>query len=246
MKTALVAISILTAFGLKAQAADVENRVGKIYPIGKDPVGSPLFTQKIRIEKTGDGRRTNSTIEDADRKIVMTEVAVFNGDDIVEQTVEQLQIQERYELRVKDGKVTYRTFKLEADGSKLKKESSEAVPKHFLTGPGTDIFLKSHEGEFASGKTVKGNFGVFEVSRAVEFSFKAESRNPASGSNLKIRMSPSSFWLSLLVSAIDLELDPKTFRLMRYKGRTPVRVKSGSSWKPLDAEIIYSTVDAKK
>lgn len=235
-----ITISLSASF---VSAAEIVNRVGKIYPL-KGATEQPIFVQKIRLEQVDSKtRKSISTIENPEGEIVMKESAVMVDGVVVEQTMEQLQIQERYELRTVDGKVQYKTFNT-ADSNKLTSDKSEKLKKDFLTGPATDLFLKSKSADLLKGKTVTGNFGVFEVGRSVEFDFiPAKKQTPETG--LKLKMKPASFFISVFVDAMDVELEPETYRLKRFQGRTPVRLKVGNSWKPLDAIIHYSTLDSK-
>lgn len=236
MKTLLVVLLI----SVPAFAAQTEVVIGKIYPIGSAGKGEPLYVQRTEVELDGNNFKMKATIKDPEQKVVMTETAVFKDGQLTEQDVEQLQINERYELRVKEGRVTFRTFKKNASGEeKLAEEKSEKSTSDFLTGPGFTPFLRAQQKPLADGKTVSAQFGVFELARSVRFEFKRIGRAPA-GENFKIRMEPASFWLSMLVSPIDMEVDPKTMMIVHYLGRTPLRTKVNKDWKPLDAEIIYT------
>lgn len=227
-----------------AQAIQVENRIAKIYPYGTAPTGEPPYIQKIRIETDGTTRRAISTIEDKNKVVIMTETAVYKDNKLTEQDVGQLQIGERYELRVSDGKAVFKVFKTKDGAEKLAEEKKENLRQPFVTGPGTDVFLKSQMAALKSGKKVKANFGIFELARSVEFQFERVERGNKSP-NFKARMTPASFWLSMLVSAIELELHPETFQIVVFRGRTPLRIKNGNSWNPMDAEIHYETVSTK-
>jgi hypothetical protein len=227
-----------------AQAVQIENRIAKIYPYGTSPAGEPPYVQKIRLEVDGSTRRAISTIEDKDKNVIMTETAVYVNDRLVEQDVGQLQIGERYELRIKDEKASFRVFKMEGGKEKLAEEKSERLQTPFVTGPGTDQYLKSQMIALKAGKKVKAHFGIFELARTVEFQFERVDRGDKSP-NFKARMTPASFWLSMLVSGIDLELHPDTFQILRFRGRTPLRVKNGKKWEPMDAEILYESLPAK-
>ena len=225
-------------FLLSAHATQVENRIARIYQIGKAGSSEPLFVQKIRVETNGDRREAISTIEDPKGEIVMRESAIYVNGLLVEQSMTQLQINERYEVKVENSKATFRKFDI--NRKILTKEETQEVAKNFVTGPGIEAFLKTRAEDLAKGDKVLAQFGVFEFARTVEFQFKGLGRSPAN-ENIKLRMKPDSMWLSMLVDPIEMEVDPITYQLRHYKGRTPLRVKQGKDWKPLDAEIIYGT-----
>jgi hypothetical protein len=243
-----LSVKMIIAFLLSlscAQAVQLEHRLAKIYPFGTPPTGEAPYVQKIRIETEGKTRRAISTIEDRDKNVIMTETAVYQENQLVAQDIGQLQIGERYELRIKDGKTLFRIFKLTAGKEKLVEEKSEKLATPIVTGPGTDQYLNSQMTALKAGKKVKAQFAIFELARTVEFQFERVDRGEKSP-NFKARMTPASFWLSMLVSAIELELDPTTFQIKRFRGRTPLRLKNGKKWDPMDAEIHYESADGSK
>jgi hypothetical protein len=223
-----------------AQVASAETEIitGKIFSLGGS-LTEPLFVQTTEVKFEGGYRRMNAFIKDANLNIVMTERTIFKDGLLLEQDVEQKQIAERYELRVRDGKSYFKIFKSNGKTEELEKEKSERTPEVFLTGPGFEPFLRTHEKFLREGKKVSAQFGVLELARSVGFDFKSVGHRP-SNDHLKILMEPSSFWLSMLVSPILMEIDQKTLRVLNFKGRTPLRVKEGKKWKPIDAEIHYS------
>jgi|GEM_PF-4972885 len=217
-----------------------ENRVGRFYELGGSTEGKPIFLQKIRRTTNADGRGTvDSTIEDASGKVVMTEHAVLQGATVLSQRVEQLQIGKTYELEIKEGKATFQTFDLK-DGKQVEEcRSSVDVKTPSITGPATEPFLKEYFAREPSAKTVTANFGIFELQKFVSFEFR-KTETLDEGRLVKIRLRPASFWISILVAPIDMEFEGGSYRLLRYKGRTPVRKLIDGEWKPLEAEIIYS------
>ena len=223
---------------VQVASAETEIITGKIFPLGGS-LAQPLFVQTTEVKVEGAYRRMNAVIKDANQNVVMTERAVFKDGILLEQDVEQKQIGERYELRVRDGQSHFKVFKSDGKTEELEKDKKEKTPDVFLTGPGFEPFLRAQEKPLREGKRVSAQFGVLELARSVGFDFRSVGRGPAD-ENLKILMEPSSFWLSMLVSPIHMEIDQKTLRVLNFKGRTPLRVKNGKKWKPIDAEIHYT------
>ena len=243
MRTVLIAFLLFPVWAL----AEIEVRSGKFYEIGRTG-GAPLYTQTIRIDREKPGfLKTSSEIQNAQGETILRETATVENGRIVSQRMEQLQLAERYELDVKDGKAEFRLFKKSADGKeKLEDHNTVDVNDRFITGPSSEVFLLSRMENLQKGETLPASFGIFEFVRTVDFKFskmkQAFSDNPSA---ISLRMQPASFWLSFLVNPIDMELDTKTGRLLRYRGRTPVRLKDGKKWKPFDGEIVYALETAK-
>lgn len=236
----LFALGIIL-FAIGAEAA-VVNREGRYFELGKVR-GEPIYVQSIRLEDLADGSlKSDSVIKDRDGKIWLTETAISKGDRLLSHKIDQLQINEGYELEVKDGKVRFRTFKLAGEQrTEVGSGKSEDYTSAFITGPVAAAFLKNHWPALEKGEAVSADFGIFELEKSISFKFSKETLKGDEAKNLGVQMKLSNFLFSMFVSAIHFQLEPETFQLIRYRGRTPVRVKDGEKWAPLDAEIIYVT-----
>ena len=236
-------ILILVLSILMTAVAYAEDRVGEIYAKGKVE-GEPLFTQSIHVDRQDGGKivATSFIKDNKTGEIVLRENATLMGSQIISQTIEQLQIGELYELEVKDGQVHFRTYKIK-DGIKTlaEAETSEKVGDNFITGPAAEGFLGKTLPELNDGKTVNALFGVMEVGKGIEFKFR---KLASDDDKISIRMKPASFFVSMLVSPIEMQFSQKEKRLIHYTGRTPVRTLVNGKWKNLDADIIYKTLPA--
>ncbi len=219
--------------------AHAESRTAKLYEIGKTS-GEPLYVQKINIETTGTRRVQTSTIEDSAGKVQMTEKAVLVDGRVVSQNIDHLQINESYELEVRDKGAVFRTFKM-VDGKRgeMTEEKVRKLPETFVTGPGTEPFLRKFSSVITDNKTLKTQFGVFEMGDFVGMKFK-KTKLSEDGKTLSVEMSPSNVVINMFFDPIQLELDPESYQLRRYIGRTPLRKMVDGKSKPWDAEIIYS------
>jgi hypothetical protein len=222
-------------FAVTAQAGEVHT--ARIFDIGKTS-GSARFNQETHIETKIDGEVTwSSEIKDDKGTVVMTEKATIKNDRTIYQYIEQLQINEAYELQTADSKATFSTFKIE-NGKKgsVTETKTVSIGSDFLTGPSTGFYLKSHWDELISGKTLMVEFGIFELSRTIGFKFQKMRETDTS---VELQMKPSNFFISFVAEPILMEFDKKDKRLVRFKGRTPLRERVHGKWKPLDAEILY-------
>lgn len=224
-------------FVLLSNPVHAENRKAFIYKIG-DTAGSPLFTQTTEITEMPSGERHwTSKIEDPSGSVVMTEKARMKDGRMLYQFVEQLQINEAYELKVDGKNVTFLTYKIEKGdkGNPIKSET-KVVGDNFITGPLTESYLISHWQELLDNKSVSVDFGVFEVSRPVEFRFH---KIASTDKNLEIKMKPANLFISMFVDSMLIDFDSRSKRMVRFQGRTPLRKQVKGKWEAIDAEIIY-------
>ena len=168
----------------------------------------------------------------------MTEKMTTSKDHSVEyQYIEQRQIGEAYELEVGPKTVSFKTFELK-DGKKdkLKESHDRDKPAAFIMGATTESFIQSNLAQLLKEQTAKTDFGVFEVSRFIGFKFI----NTSIESNIMtIKMKPSNFIFAALVGPIMISFDTIKNKIVKLKGRTPLREKINGKWIPVDAEIIY-------
>jgi hypothetical protein len=234
-------MKFLILFLILSPEVFAEVRLAKIYAIGK--TDSPaLFNQRTETKEDGSGvTHETALITDLSGVPVLTEESDYRGDQLIHQLVKKLQTQEAYEVVVNAKKVTFRSYRLQ-DGKLSPKdpEKSEDLTANFITGPVLEPFLRNHWQEVLQGDTVHVRFGVLEISESVGFKFWEYAQTKIGDKPyIQIRMKPSSIFISMAVSSIDLFFDPTQKKLMRYKGRTPLKVQSNGKWVPLDAEIIY-------
>jgi hypothetical protein len=239
MRVILILISIL--FMIFSKNAYAETRIIKIYAVGKTDA-PPLFNQRTEIEETESGiTHETATITDPSGKVVLTEDTNYKDEQLIHQLVKNFQTNEAYEASVASGKVTFKSYKIQGD--KLiaaDPEKSEILNEEFITGPLLEFFVRKHWNEIQGGDTVHVRFGVLEISESVGFKFWEVARPVVKGQTLvDIRMKAASIFIAMAVAPIDLFFDPIQKKMVRYIGRTPLKVLSDRKWIPLDAEITY-------
>lgn len=222
------------------QARTIE-QTAKIYPLGKTE-GEPLFIQKTTIQHLADGGMTwKSEIRDQENKITMTEASSIKDLQVQSQEIEHFQSKEAYALVREGDQVQFKTFILEESEKKFKSESSKIkVVPQFITGPVTVPFIQSRWEDLSAGKSIDVQFGVFELERKVAFVLRKHSLDDK---KMIVKLKPANFFISMLVDPLFMEFDRETKKIIRFRGRTPLKNKVGSQWKPFDAEILYSEVE---
>lgn len=218
----------------------VETRVGLFYEVGKK-TEKHLFKQETKVTITDNlNRTTDSTIWDAEGKVLMRETATIKDGVVTSQVMEQLQIGEKYVLTVKDNKVKFETFSMkDPKNPKLEDSNDVKLSSKFFTGPGLEVFLKNNLDQLKSQKKVQVDFGIFEFQKAIAFDVKQTKKIFKDRPELiPLKMELSSL-LSLFIDPLLFEIDPDTAMLVRYRGRTPVRYLKSGKLEPFDGDIYY-------
>lgn len=236
-------IFLLLTFFSSAFGQSIE-RTGKMFEIGKTD-GTPLFIHHEIIKTNPANEKIlTATIKDSTGATVMTEEARYSHLKMISHRIEQLQISEVYELKITDSKAIMQSSKISADGS-LKAIDRKEIPdnQYFILGPVSIPFLQNNFDELINEKTVKANFGIYEIMKHIEFKFIKERIDE---DFLTIRMKPSSLFFNLFVDPMDMKFDRRTKHLVWFKGRTAVRKTVNGKLKPFDSEILYETkINAK-
>lgn len=232
---------LITLFASILNAAPVtEVRVGLFYEVGKK-TEKHLFKQETTVVITDALNRTSdSTIWDAEGKVLMRETATIKDGVVVSQVMEQLQINEKYVLNVKDGKAEFETYSTkDPKNPKLEDSNSAKLSERFFTGPGLEVFLMKNLDQLKSQKKVKVDFGIFEFQKAISFDVKQTAKIFKDRPELiPLKMELSSL-LSLFIDPLLFEIDPNTAMLTHYRGRTPVRYLKKGKLEPFDGDIYY-------
>jgi hypothetical protein len=173
-------------------------------------------------------------------KSVLVQEATYNGEHLIDQHVKQYQTGKAYSVNVGDGHISFHTFDFDGTNETPSKEHDanliEKSESTFITGPVSDSFLRANWKQLMSGDTIHVRFGVLELAETVGFKFwKVGER----GGLVDIRMKPSSVFIAMAVKSIELMFDPTTHLMMRYLGRTPLRLSDHGKLIPFDGEIVY-------
>ena len=234
--TGLVFLAATTVF-----AGAIQNRVGLFYKIGEKG-DKYLYKQETKVEITDDmNRKTDSKIVDPDGKILMRETATIENGMVIDQTMEQLQINEKYVLQVRDNKAHFQTFDIKDPANpKLKDENTVKIDANFFTGPSLEVFIKKNLAGFKAKKEQDVDFGIFELQKPISFDVNQTKKIFSDNKDfLPLKMEVSSTLLSFFADPLLLEVDPDTAMLRRYRGRTPVRYLKGKKLEPFDGDIYY-------
>ncbi len=240
---ALMAVQVF--WGIPALAGTSTTWTAEYFSMGESgKVGAkPQYIQTTEEKESEGFIEWNSVLKDQTQTIVMTETVKMKGLQVIEQTLEQLQIGEMYKLKFESGSLYFETYKIKnatakdiQEKYKLEESTKITSDGNFLMGPSTHLFFKTEWERLMKGESIKKEFGIFELQKLVSFGFKKESETDE---NLIIAMEPSNFFVSMFVKKILITLDKKTKKMLRYSGRTPARIQLNGKWEPFDSEIMY-------
>jgi len=223
---------------------------GKFFRIGEIS-DNPIYIQTTQITFIKDGKTSTSDIKDASGQVVMTETATVERGQIVKQTMTQLQINEKYELLRDADNETYifKTYNItNKDQPLLTSENKIKTTKPFYTGPSMIDFLNLNMNKLKEGSSSIMSFGIFELQKLIDFSIQ-RTKSPFSKEQpelLSLKMKIDNVLFAFFVDPLLFDIQPDNGRIVRYRGRTPVRLKNKSGeYKPFDADIYYEYKDLK-
>ncbi len=194
-----------------------------------------LYKSKM-VETEKDGiRETKNTYVDPSDAFVLEETAQMKGSTLIRYEMEQKQIGAKASVEVKGDEII---FEKTQDG-KTKKES-EKFKSTLVISSNFTPFVKDHWQEILDGKTVSFRYAAWERMETVGFDIKKIGQETIDGKPvIQIKMSASSFVIAAIVNPIFFKYSADGSFLVEMKGRVAPKKKVDSSWKDLDAEVIY-------
>lgn len=196
-----------------------------------------LFTLEVVETVAADINEVHSVCKDLNGQVVIEEKTQFKGEDLLKFEIDQKQLQQKGVIELKEGKVFF--TKISADGKSTTKD--EKVGKTLVLAASFRKYIKSHFSELKEGKTLEFRYGVWDRQETVGFEvFKEKVEKDGEQDVYLLKMKPSSFLIAALVKPIFFKFNHDGSRLLEMNGRVGPKQKDGTSWKDLDAEIVYS------
>lgn len=195
-----------------------------------------LFTyEKERSEKDG-SENVHALYKDPSGQVVWEERSQLRGSQIVKVEIDQKQTGQKGLVEVKDGQIF---FTKTEDGKASTKE--EKLASTFVMGANFQKFIRDNWETISQGKTLSFRFGVWDRQETVGFEiFKIGDATIGEQKAVELKMKPSSFLIAALVKPIHFIYAADGSRLLIRRGRVEPKRKDGSSYKDLDAEMVYS------
>lgn len=206
---------------------------GTIFPLKGDR-SKPLYFFERRVRSEGSEIVSTSYTHDG-QKAVLVESAIHDANyKVREFTENQFQLGKVGKMTVDGNKIHFYSV----TGGKEKSEEETATALPIVVGPTFYGFLYSNWDALMAGKTVPFRYCVISRMETVGFELK-KVESPAE--QIRIRMKPTSYIISLLVDPIHFTFSPdKT--LLSLEGRVPPKIKKGDGWADLDAYEVYKSI----
>ena len=106
-----------------------------------------------------------------------------------------------------------------------------------VVGPTLFGFILVNMERLLGGEKIDVRFAVSE--RLETIGFKLEKAKEEISGKIQIKMSPSSFVISILVDPLYFTFDANTRKITKFEGRVPPKVKINDVWKDFDARTEY-------
>ena len=199
-----------------------------------------LFHYQLEEMPVEGGFHLKGTVRDLEGQTVYEESADLKGIEIQKDIIDQKQTGQKAVVEVRDGKVF---FSKSTDGKTSVKE--EALDGSFVMTSNFRFFVHSHWAELTSGKKVPIRFGVWERQETVGFDIFQTGEEKVRGRTdcsevIVLKMKPSSFIIAALVKPIIFKFTKDGSKIIEMNGRVAPKQKVGSSFKDLDADVVYS------
>lgn len=206
---------------------------GTIFPLKGDR-SKPLYFFERRVRNEGSEIVSTSYTHDG-QKAVLIESAIHDANyNVREFTENQFQLGKVGKMTVDGNKIHF--YSVTGNKEKWKEETVTALP--LVAGPTFYGFMYANWDALMAGKTVPFRYCVISRMETIGFELK---KVDASATQIKIRMKPASYVISLLVDPIHFTFSPdKT--LLSLEGRVPPKIKKGDGWADLDAYEVYKSI----
>jgi len=121
------------------------------------------------------------------------------------------------------------------------KTDSETAEGEVLVGDMIPYFIVSHWAELMAGQPAKFRFIAQDRLETVGFKLVKEGETTQRGTPVvRLRMEPTSVIIAAIVDPLHFLVEKDgTHRVLQYEGRTTPHLRSGNSWKDLDAVTVY-------
>jgi hypothetical protein len=218
--------------------------LGSVFPIGG---GQPLFRSERRSFETNDAVNVISDFTSANGEVAVRSRTVFREGQLVSLEEEQLQLGEKGSVVIapdsKHPGIRKLIFSYTAGhGSAAHTATaSETLQNDTLANGMIGPFIAFHFDLLQQGRSVKFRLLVLSRKETIGFKLIKEAESSHNGVPIvRLRMEPTSIIIARLVDPLFFEVEKEPpHRVLQYKGRTSLFLRSGNKWKELDATCVY-------
>ena len=205
-----------------------------------------MFTFRRTATKTGDTIRVLREFRNPDGSLAAQERVLYEHGRLARFELDELQIGASGRAVVQPLPGNERRIDFQyTTGSRREakpKRKVETLGEEALTGDSVAVFLANHWEEINGGGVVTFRYLVVPRLETIGFKFSRESTGEFRGKKIvRIKMEPTSW---LIAQALDplmftVESEPP-HRVLQYWGRTTPKLRSGQSWRDLDALSVFN------
>jgi hypothetical protein len=223
-----------------------DSATATIYEKGSDQ-GAVLYKFKRQATRSGSTVNVLREYTYPDGKVALRERVVYAGDELVSLDLEELQIDARGSAKFSRDPATpgKRVASMEyatgvSSGGKPK-TSKETLQDNTVIDDTLGEFIGSHWDALSEGRPVKLRYLSVPRRETVGFTLTRDSETTWQGRPaLVIKMEATSFIIRALVDPVFFTVEKAgQHRTLQYAGRTAPKIKAGSKWHDLDAQVIY-------
>ncbi len=198
-----------------------------------------LFELEVKsVTGTDDIVTATGVFKDTSGQVVIQDVAKYKDAELIESQIEQKQTGEKGLIQVKADEIhfsyTSAEGKQKTNTEKIKKGMKVLAPANFI------VFIQKYWTELHKEKTIPLRLAIWDRQETVGFDLILEGPEKKSGKDLvKIKLKTSSFIISALVDPLHMWFSADGKQLVEMRGRVAPKIKSGTKWKTLDADVKY-------
>jgi hypothetical protein len=180
-------------------------------------------------------------IRDPSGKLALREDSYVKDGVLDHLKIEQFQLQETFEVIQTGKKAVFKAYTMNGDQLiPLRKDQTEDVTESFVAGPGLEHYILRHWKELMDGETLHIRFALAERADTVGLKlFKTKFERNGDQETAYLKMKPSSIFIAAIADPVEIIVDAKRMRILKFIGRSPLKKTENGKLKPLDAEIIY-------
>ena len=218
-------------------AADVTGRgrriyVGRVFPLAGRAT-EPTYVYERRVAPAERGLRSTHVTRDRAGEVVLADSAVHGADYTLHRyTLHRNQLGQTGTIRVQGDAVSFR--RVDADGEV--DTAVEHVEAPVAVGPTLVGVIHERLEALRAGRVIPVRLAVLDRLETIGFELESV---PAPAGQTRIRMTPSSFLIGLVVDPVHFTFESSTGRLVRLEGRVPTKVRDGDEWADFDARVEY-------
>jgi hypothetical protein len=227
----------LPVFGAAADYLEPMLLTGSIYD---KPQGRLLFTFRRTATQTGDVVRALREFRYPNGSIAAQERVLYERGRLVRFDLDELQIGAHGHAAIDQGRIDFQYVTGTGQGAKTRRKV-ETVTDNPLIADTLGPFVAAHWDELNRGATVKFRYLVVPRLETIAFKLTCESTTDFHGKKVvQIKMSPASWIISQVLDPLifTVESDPP-HRVLQYWGRTAPKLRTGQSWRDLDALTVF-------